>query len=249
MFLLRRLQPNLSISLHFYYSLAVNDDSWELKRRFFEATGLCVYTFGTKETGYALTAQARPQDGEIFGEFPPRKTLNTFSRYPMINPIPCSTWNTVFPDEYLIKRSKDRDIDPNVGDMVENIMNKIQDPKYRGYAQILVEYLVDACSKNPYTVSKENGTGRTSYFGLQRPPIIDNYFTQINYGSVANNDLFLLLLLPFAVTNSYSQCTVNLSNGGESLKDLISSLGLKVRYSIRQIRNIPLNHDFLMALL
>ena len=27
-------------------------------------------------------------------------------------------------DEYLIKRSKDRDIDPNVGDLVENIMNK-----------------------------------------------------------------------------------------------------------------------------
>lgn len=207
----------------------MNDDSWDLKRRFFEATGLCVYTFGTKATGYALTAQARPQDGEIFGEFPPRKTMDTFSRYPMMNPLPCSSWNTVFSENYLAEHSKDREIDPIVGGMVESIMNKIEDAKYRGYAQLIAEYLSDSCSNNPYSVSKDNGTGRTSYFGLQRPPIIENYVTLLSYGDVGNNDLFLLHLLPFAITNSHSQCVVNLSNGGESLKDLVAScLGLKV---------------------
>ena len=210
-------------------SLAVNDDSWDLKRRFFEGTGLCVYTFGTKAKGYALTAQARPQDGEVFGEFPPRKTLDDVSRYPMLNPVPCSTWNTVFSDEYLIQHSKDRVIDPKVGGMVESIMNKIESPQFRGYAQLITEYLSDSCANNPYSVSKDNGCDRTSYFGLQRPPIVNNYVTLINYGDTANKDLFLLHVLPFAITNSHSQCVVNLSNGGESLKELITtSLGLKV---------------------
>jgi len=179
--------------------------------------------------GYALTAQARPQDGEVFGEFPPRKTLDDVSRYPMLNPVPCSTWNTVFSDEYLIQHSKDRVIDPKVGGMVESIMNKIESPQFRGYAQLITEYLSDSCASNPHSVSKDNGCGRTSYFGLQRPPIVNNYVTLINYGDTANKDLFLLHVLPFAITNSHSQCVVNLSNGGESLKELVtSSLGLKV---------------------
>ena len=147
----------------------------------------------------------------------------------MMNPLPCSTWNTVFSEEYLVSHSKEKDVDPSVGGMVNKIIQRIENPKYKGYAQLLVEYLVDACSSNPYSVSKENGTIRTTYFGLQRPPIIENYVTLIKFGNVSNSDLFLLHLLPFAITNSYSQCVVNLSNGGEVLNDLISSsLNIKV---------------------
>merc|ERR1719273_1317018 len=116
--------------------------------------------------------------------------------------------------------------------MVESIVNKIEDPKYRGYAQLIAEYLADSCANNPHTVSKDNGTVRTTYFGLQRPPIMENYVTMINYGDASNNDLFLLHVLPFAITNSHSQTVVNLSGGGESLKDLMAtSLGMKVVYS------------------
>ena len=154
----------------------------------------------------------------------------------MLNPLPCSTWNTVISEDYLVEHSKDVSKIANiaisnakVGRMVESIVNKIEDPKYRGYAQLIAEYLADSCVSNPHTVSKENGTVRTTYFGLQRPPIIENYVTSINYGDISNNDLFLLHVLPFAITNTHSQCIVNLSNGGESLRDLIeSSLGLKV---------------------
>ena len=213
--------------------MAVNDDSWDLKRRFFEATGLVVYTFGTKAKGYALTAQARPQDGEIFGEFPPRKDLDLVSRYPMMNPLPCSAWNTVFAEEYLIAHGKDKVSDANVNPRVKSLVDKIENSAYKGYAHLLVEYLTDACTHNPYTVSKENGTVRTAYFGMQRPPIIENYVTLINYGGPANNDLFLLHILPFAITNSHSQCVVNLSNGEESLKELVTeSLDLQVNMTV-----------------
>jgi len=139
-------------------------------------------------------------------------------------------------EDYLVEHSRDISnianitrSDAKVGGMVESLVNRIEDPKYRGYAQLMAEYLADSCASNPHTVSKDNGTVRTTYFGLQRPPIIDNYVTLINYGDVANNDLFLLHVLPFAITNAHSQCVINLSNGGESLKDLIeSSLGLQV---------------------
>ena len=205
--------------------MAVNDDSWDLKRRFFEATGLVVYTFGTKAKGYALTAQARPQDGEVFGEFPPRKDLEKVSRYPMLNPVPCSTWNTVFSDVFLIMNGNDL---TNASQTVKNIADKMESYQFKGYARLISEYITDACEHNPYSVSKENATVRTAYFGLQRPPIVDNYVTLINYGGDGNKDLFLLHLLPFAMTNSFSQLVVNLSSGGESLKEFVESIGLKV---------------------
>mmetsp|Transcript_77244 Transcript_77244/g.218439 ORF Transcript_77244/g.218439 Transcript_77244/m.218439 type:complete len:506 (+) Transcript_77244:99-1616(+) len=207
-------------------TLAVNDDGWDLKHKFFESTGLVVYTFGTKEKGYGLTAQARPQDGEIFGEFPPRKGFEAISRYPMLNPLPCSAWNTVLTAEHLLGYAEKGSGAPAAA---KSIVGAIEDPKYKGYANLLVEYLTDSCASNPYTVSKETGTGRTAYFGLQRPPIVEDYFTLINYGGAETKDLFLLHLLPFAITNSRDQCVVSLENGGDSLKDLVSStLGIKV---------------------
>ena len=104
----------------------MNDDSWDLKRRFFEGTGLVVYTFGTKAKGYALTAQARPQDGEVFGEFPPRKDFDKVSRYPMMNPLPCSTWNSVFSDDFLIKKGSDL---TDVSQTVRSIAEKMESTK------------------------------------------------------------------------------------------------------------------------
>jgi len=58
-------------------SLAINGDQhpWHFARRLFEQSGLVVYTVGT-EFSPALTAQARPQDGEIFGEVPPRSQVD-----------------------------------------------------------------------------------------------------------------------------------------------------------------------------
>merc|ERR1719383_94024 len=56
-------------------SLAINGNQ-ELARSLFEKSGLVVYTVGTLESP-ALTCQARPQEGETFGEFPPRLQATT----------------------------------------------------------------------------------------------------------------------------------------------------------------------------
>ena len=53
--------------------------NYEAAKRLWERTGQVVFTVGTLENP-GLTCQARPQDGEIFGEFPVRGELNTYVR-------------------------------------------------------------------------------------------------------------------------------------------------------------------------
>jgi hypothetical protein len=74
------------LNLHQPISLAIYDKkrkAFRLGRALFEKTGSVVYTVGSTDdtlTPPALsTCQARPQEAEIFGEFPPRNLLEKVS--------------------------------------------------------------------------------------------------------------------------------------------------------------------------
>lgn len=58
------------LNKHQPISLSVNG-SLELGRKLWERSGVVVFTSGSLEAP-ALSCQARPQDGECFGELPPR---------------------------------------------------------------------------------------------------------------------------------------------------------------------------------
>ena len=90
-------------------SLAVNAPrgDWELAGVLFESTGLVVYTVGDVDEKPALTAQARPQDGECFGEFAPRWMMDKVTSAPMVIPSPVAAYNAVYPEEFLLKASRE----------------------------------------------------------------------------------------------------------------------------------------------
>jgi hypothetical protein len=64
-------------------SLGVNgktrEESMELGFRLWEHTSLVVNTIGSPDNP-ALSCQARPQEGEVFGEFPPRRLLERYTK-------------------------------------------------------------------------------------------------------------------------------------------------------------------------
>ena len=86
-------------------SLAVNSNDYALAEELFNTTGMVVFTVGSLENP-ALTAQARPQDGECFGEFPPRKDLTAHTYIPMLVPTPTPAYNSVYSVDFLLAKAK-----------------------------------------------------------------------------------------------------------------------------------------------
>jgi hypothetical protein len=150
-------------------SLAINgdDSAYSLSRALFEKTALCVYTVGTPEAP-ALTAQARPQEGEVFGEFPPRQSLHRYTHFPVTVPSSTPSFNAQYDKKYLEdmgSREKNPQVFGKFQKKMEGIVDLLDSNLATGYARVLLEYLVDACG------SKRGIGARTSLYGLQRPPV------------------------------------------------------------------------------
>jgi hypothetical protein len=138
--------------------------------------------------------QARPQEGEIFGEFPPRHELHHFTRFPVIVPSSTPGYNSVYSPSYLISRASNSI--PGF-DYVKKLTDLVSTDQYRGYCQLLIRYLVDACGP-------KRGIGqRTSLYGLQRPPV-NGQFTVLRVEKNTSFDDLAVHLLPFIVTNARS---------------------------------------------
>mmetsp|Transcript_13493 Transcript_13493/g.22086 ORF Transcript_13493/g.22086 Transcript_13493/m.22086 type:complete len:723 (-) Transcript_13493:149-2317(-) len=187
-------------------SLAVNGDAhpYDFARALFEKSGLVVYTVGSNENP-ALTAQARPQDGEIFGELPPRKELNTYTKFPMIVPSPSAAYNTNYSANFLeAKAAKGSTGDSYLGVMMKKqpLLKALIDPlskQAKGYATVMAEYLKEACDNGP----REGLGSRTSLYGLQRPPLGTE--TIVRADKDTPYDSVVLSLLPFLLTNAKDQ--------------------------------------------
>lgn len=151
-------------------SLAVNTaDIGGVGKTLFENTSLIVYTVGRPDGKVALTAQARPQDGEIFGEVPPRRQLGRVSRFPVHVPTSTPGYNSSYTPDFLAAQGTDK-FDtwglPSELSKLKVIAQRVKDPVRRGYCRQLLSYLADA-ARGP-----QLGVGqRTSLFGLQRPPL------------------------------------------------------------------------------
>eukprot|EP01126_Amoeba_proteus_P061573 TRINITY_DN827_c0_g1_i12.p1 TRINITY_DN827_c0_g1~~TRINITY_DN827_c0_g1_i12.p1 ORF type:complete len:614 (+),score=115.61 TRINITY_DN827_c0_g1_i12:622-2463(+) len=216
------------VNHHQPISIATNggtyQEAFELAKKLFERTGVVVYTIGSRENP-ALTAQARPQDGEIFGEFPPRASLHQFTKFPVIVPSSTPGYNTVYSDSFLLSQSK---LAPPAGfEYIEAFITRVEGGLVRGYLRTMIDHLID--SVGPKTSYKR----RTSLWGLQRAPL--GCQTEIRVSATTNFDDFAIYLLPFIVTNAYEQVTLScdpsrytdISNFGlplEGVKVLVETL-------------------------
>mmetsp|Transcript_82485 Transcript_82485/g.163774 ORF Transcript_82485/g.163774 Transcript_82485/m.163774 type:complete len:735 (+) Transcript_82485:61-2265(+) len=150
-------------------SLALNC-GLEVAKDLFERTSLVVYTVGNTEQGApAMTCQARPQDGECFGEFPSRKELQAVTAFPVIIPSSTPGYNTEYTQDFLKAHGKEplerwgfnKDLDG-----CKALLRRCKSNEEKGYCHVLFDYLADA------TTGPHRGCGsRTALFGLQRPPL------------------------------------------------------------------------------
>ena len=195
-------------------SVAVNDDgNYDLLKYIWERTGGVVYTGGSIENP-ALTCQARPQEGEIFGEFPVRKDLRQYSKFPVVVPSPTAAYNATYREEYLLRKRGE-----SLPDYVKNYIKSCEDDVYKGYLMEMGEYLLDATMDGP-----RHGCGeRTALWGLQRPPV-DGAPTVFKVkDDVKNFDELSVKLLPFFMTNARKSAVV-VVEGGDKNGDLSKKL-------------------------
>lgn len=194
-------------------SLAVNG-SMSLARELFEKTGLVVYTVGSPNNP-ALTCQARPQESEIFGEFPPRRDLLKYTEYPVLVPSATAAYNTIYNTNYLNKLDTSK-LSNKVG-YIADLLNATGSNVVRGYCVELANYLVDAVGP------KEAHAARSVLWGIQRPPI-NGQFTIIRCSKICSLDEVLPLVVPFIVSNAREQLQVSIHPDNTILSDQLESL-------------------------
>lgn len=164
-------------------SLAVNDArgarGFALARALFEQTAVVVFTAGDLERP-ALTCQARPQEGEVFGEVPPRAQLRAHTCAPVLVPSPTPAYNSGYADAYLAAKGRAWLAGPPAGAPVavralvelaaahDGADGGLGGELAAGYCAELLAYLEDACAQNP---KRGKGGGRTTLYGLQTTPL------------------------------------------------------------------------------
>lgn len=180
-------------------SLAVTgktkDEAMEIGFYLWSRTGLVVNTIGVPEAP-AMTCQARPQEAEVFGEFPPRSELSTFTKFPVIVPSSTPGYDSCYANGYLQQQAV-KSFSPRI----DSFLSDIEDIMVKGYCVTILEYLIDATEKNP----KEGfGTDRTAMWGLQRPPLASNTYLE----SCQAWDALAPSLMLFFATNAKDQVVV-----------------------------------------
>jgi len=221
----QKLIKNLSKWLirHQPISLAINgkrSQVLDLGRNLFENTSLVVTTIGStdkEDAPPAMTCQARPQDAECFGEFPPRKEMSLYTKYPVIIPSSTPSYDTCYQNKYL-KSLTLEDLDgTSCPACAKDWLTEISDAATRGYCVELIRYLSDATKENP----KRGFGDRTSLWGIQRTPMLEGCRTLLRCGSGVSFDDLSSVFLLFYSTNARSQVELSVD---ESNKELLDSL-------------------------
>ena len=204
------------LNTHQPISLAVNgsdrNETLKYGLELWQQTGMVVNTIGTPDIP-ALTCQARPQDAEVFGEFPPRRDLSRYTRFPVIVPSPTPAYDSSYTLDHLRAKSTQK---ISHSPQIQAIVDAVSNTEMKGYCTLLWKYLVDATQQNPKVGF---GTNRTALWGLQRPPLSTTTHLRCDESSTWA-DLAPTLVL-FEGTNARDQYQVSVDNSNQSLLELL----------------------------
>jgi len=201
-------------------------------RRLFETSALCVYSVGDASRP-CLTAQARPQDGEIFGELPPLGEMNEVTTFPVIGPAPNSVFFASYRPEYLRQQASRHGLVGRAANLkpassssaaaatVKAIVEAASSAETRGYLLELASYLQSAAVGPRRCVGK-----RTGLYGLQCPPL-NGKLTALRCAELTTLDELLPFALVFAMTNAAPQAMLSIDPANDVLLDELPRLQLK----------------------
>jgi hypothetical protein len=216
-------------------TLATNDEAGDfaLARSLFEGTGQVVYTVGDLQNP-ALTCQARPQDGEVFGEFPVRRELQRHTTFPVVVPSPTPGYNAAYTDEWL--EAEGARLQSAVRDEIDGTATKktrlpadaaglagaVGSDRVRGFLGATLAYLADALAQNP----KRGRGARTCLYGLQTTPL-NGQLNFVRCGAATTVDDAALWLWPFLVTTARPLLRVSVDEGNEALATRLEAAGVE----------------------
>jgi hypothetical protein len=214
------------LNQHQPISLAVNGPRHEsimVGIALWERTALVVNTIGSSDQmdlmPPALTCQARPQDGECFGEFPPRNTMNQHTIFPVIIPSSNPSYDTTYKEDYLQERG--RELSEYMNKSTKNILSAMTNVATRGYCALLIEYLQNACRKNPKLGMSKI---RSVLYGVQRPPL--HMKTIIRCTQQSTFDEFVPVYIIFHVSNARSQVEISIHPDNTNMIKMCQQLKL-----------------------
>mmetsp|Transcript_9662 Transcript_9662/g.15121 ORF Transcript_9662/g.15121 Transcript_9662/m.15121 type:complete len:710 (+) Transcript_9662:156-2285(+) len=175
-----------------------------------EKTGQVVFTTGSLEQP-AMSVQARPQDGECFGELPPRSQLKEHTRFPVLIPSPTAGYNSSYNPMHLEKTSSTPP--PAPFDYCSKALGALKDPVVKGFCIEILRFLEEA-TQGPW----EGKGDRTCLFGVQRPPLGQKVILRVS--KEASLDDMMPFILPFYATNARSQLEISVEPSAAVLKKL-----------------------------
>jgi hypothetical protein len=206
-------------------SLAVNGPRQEaiaVGLKIWEQTGMVVNTIGSSddpEMPPALTCQARPQEAECFGEFPPRSSMDDYTIFPVIVPSSNPSYDAYYSDEFL--RIRGASVSEYIIKSTRRLLQEIQSDAVRGYCVLLIEYLQNVARLNP---KQGFGKSRTVLWGIQRPPL--GMKTLIHCGADITWDDVAPIYILFHATNARDQVELSIDPKNIVLGTLAENLKL-----------------------
>jgi len=171
----------------------------------------------------ALTCQARPQEGEVFGEVPPRRDLDAHTRFPVLVPSAAAAYAATYDRAHL--EASAGAAPPAAAPLVAAAKSRAA----RGYAALVAAYVADCAARGPARggADRGGGPGRSVLFGVQRPPL--GSATVLRCGGATTYDDLLPSLVPFETTTARDECVVAVDPANAALLAALDGARVRAR--------------------